>query len=440
MGLIPFLGDDSDTDEDGFKSNLSGLADKTALSRGEQKESNDEIAEMHKSRSKKAFEENEQFSGSSGEWQKVSDSQESFSNNDQGETQDFRSQRGGDDSVEGNFQSQNTEESGRNNEGQSRGQDLKEGFKQMDQTLQDTVEKASKMKQEFQREDSSGQKNDSNLKSPAQDQNDNAGSFEQNRDKATQPVEQTQDDFNNELNKDEDFSEASRESLESRFNDQQKSVDAETDEVMNKDSDTPESSEVADSLEENISVIKERIDSGDISKEEIEGLASRFEELVDRLEELDSNEASHETEDMGSFEDEIYSVKDEMDEKISSLGDQVEEELESFREELDDLESLKEEITEIRERQSLLDEKYVEIESAVTDASEEEGDIRVEDIETIERLDKLEEEIDDIKSGDIDEASEQVHMDALENEVKELRNDVRELSEAVVTISEKVFR
>jgi len=363
MGLIPFIGDDSKDDEDGFNSKFGRFADKTNLSRGEQKDPDEEVAEMHKSRSRKAFQENDQFSGSSGEWRKVTDSENSFSETDRGPTKfqdpdDNKAQQKNEE-LEPKFNNQNRERR-KNEANEGNAQELAEGFEEMDKTLQETVEEASKVKEEFKKSEGQNRK---------------------------EVVEQ-------EENENEKGEATQKESLDSQ------------------EKDSIEKQEVADSLENNISQIKSQIESGNVSRKGLEDVASRFEELVDRLEDMDDKESEDED-----------TVSDEFKEDVR-----------------EDLGSFQDELLEMREKQETLDNRYQEIESAVIKASEEEEDVRVEDINTVERLDELEDEVEELKSGEVTEASNQVHMEALENEVKDLRKDVRELSEAVVTISEKVFR
>ena len=394
MGLIPFIGGDSEDEEDDFNSELGRFADNTELSRGEQKESDEEVAQMHKSRSRKAFEENDQFSGSSGEWSKVSDSENSFSETDTSspnfEDLDQKKQSESGKDFEQNFGGENNISDGRNQEKMSEDdtQELAEGFQQMEDTLEKTVEEASQVKKEFE---------DDSREVPDLPENKDTRNFNTENQSENTEHGNSEKEFQSEVEQEE------RKDQEVSSNQEVKS--AEKDNSLNKQ-------EVTDSLEKNISEIKNQIESGNVSSEGLESIASRFEELVDRLENMD-NKASKDSNNVSS-----------------EFQEDVREDLTSFQDEL----------LEMREQQETLDKRYTELQNAVKTASDEEEDVRVEDINTIERLDKLEEEMNEIKSGKTTEASEQVHMDALENEVKELRKDVRELSEAVVTISEKVFR
>lgn len=394
MGLIPFIGNDSEDEEDDFNSELGRFADNTELSRGEQKESDEGVAQMHKSRSRKAFEENDQFSGSSGEWSKVSDSENSFSETDTSspnfEDLDQKTQSDSGKDFEQNFDDENNISDGRNQEKTSKDdtQELAEGFQQMEDTLEKTVEEASQVKKEFE---------DDSREVPDVPENKDTRNFNTENQRENTEHGNSEKEYRSEVEQEE------RKDQEVSSNQGVKS--AEKDSSLNKQ-------EVTDSLEKNISEIKNQIESGNVSSEGLESIASRFEELVDRLENMD-NKASKDSNNVSS-----------------EFQEDVREDLTSFQDEL----------LEMREQQETLDKRYTELQNAVQTASDEEEDVRVEDINTIEKLDKLEEEMNEIKSGKTTEASEQVHMDALENEVKELRKDVRELSEAVVTISEKVFR
>lgn len=396
MGLIPFIGDDSENDEDGLKGKFGSFADNTELSRGEQKESNEEIAEMHKSRSRKAFQENDQFSGSSGEWKKVTDSQNSFSDTDRGQnnfedqnkTQIDETQQN-EEQFEQDLGNQNREKQTRHENTDMEGSDSPaQGFKQMEKTLDETVEQASKMRQEFEESEDMPEESVEEKESNELEQQE----FNENRE---EPVEQGVEDVETPENTDDEALGAQ----EKEWGPQEKNENI-------------DKQEVTDNLEKNISQIKSQIESGNVSREGLEDVASRFEELVDRLEEMDSEEP------------------DDEDDKEDEFKEDVREDLSSFQDE----------IIEMKDKQETLDKRYRDIENAVTKASEEDEDIRVEDIKTIERLDELEDEVEELKSGEAGQAADQVHMEALENEVKELRKDVRELSEAVVTISQKVFK
>lgn len=342
MGIIPFLGNDSEDDEEDFNS----FASNTELSKSGTPEGNEDVAEMHKSRSRKAFENSEQFSGSGSEWRKMTDSDE-----------DRRSK----------------------------------GLSAEDMGLEQ--ENNSMPEDDLQQ--------DKNNPTPGQD-------FSQRQDNTQEERPDSMPENN----------------LQERPQNNPQGLDEEPDSPEPQDQ-VSESEDVektgSGELEDNIEAIRQHIDSGSSGRsgpsrdDELDELLDRFRRVMDRFE---------------VTEDEVELDIDAVtDEELEDLKNDVAEDLTGFRDTLE----------EIKENQERLEEKYSQLENSIEQASEE-GDISVEDINTVERLESLEDDMEKIQSGSKSlDTSEQVHTQALENEVKELRTDVRELSEAVVTISRKVF-
>lgn len=359
MGIIPFIGDDDEEGEEGFNNKFEDAASSTELSRAGTPEDNSEVADMHKRRSKKAFEDGEQFSGSNSEWRKVSDGS-TLQEDDQDEAGLSREKLG---------LSSEPEES---------------GTQEKDDLQQDQAQENLDRQQE-------------------------SAAVEEMSNNTQQQMENLEDQ--------QDVPQQRPQPEEG----------------------SPEQSSEDESLENNIEAIKQQIDgnnkknepvqneaSGDKSsesavpsrsevEEEIEGLSEKVEQVMENFD-VEDGEVSLDVDAV--TEDELEDLKDD-----------IAEDLTGFRDTLHDIES----------RQEALEERYNTLEDNMTEASEE--GIHIDDIDTVERLESLEDEIQQLReAGDSENASGQIHMKALENEVKELRTDVRELSEAVVTISEKVFR
>ncbi|WP_414837788.1 hypothetical protein ACK3SF_00060 [Candidatus Nanosalina sp. VS9-1] len=361
MVNIPFLGS-SDKDKENDFSNIAGKAN---LDRSQPGDGDRDIAEMHKSRSKKAFEQDEKFSGSSSEWRKATEVEK------------------------GNeFGSQESQDAGGTQRGLS--------------------------------EDDLGLDSGESGENPEEGENISDNSFSGQTDTESRQTP--------------DFGDAKA----------KKGRLIETGEASNDNDVERSGDELSDSLEENIRSIKGEID--EVEQERDTEEESEDEELED--ESLD--------EAVERFEE----IADKLDFDAEDLGlDMDEEDFEEFKEDIqDDIEDLDGRLSEIESSQLDLaeeadnrleevEQKVEDLESRIETDSSEEG-IKVEGIDTAERLEELESEISEIKSqisSSEDEeasisASEEIHRKALDNEVKELRKDVKELSEAVVTISQKVYQ
>ena len=368
MGIIPFLGDSSEDDESEFnKGNLNDVASQANLDRSKAGDGDREIAEMHKSRSKEAFQNEEHFNDSSSEWRKMSEAKKQ-QNNDRGLSENDLGLQAADEDEDVAPEAQ----------GDSEAREVPD-FSQTDASRENIDEK------EDTEDDTEDESKEIESSSDVQSQTD-------------APVAP------------------------------QKNEEASTDEEV-------ESGELSDSLEENIRSIKDEIGGARDATEEIEEDES-IEEAVERFEEIAEK---------FDFDDEDFNVEGVSEEDLEEFKDEITSEIDDLREDLNDVKGDQYDLAE--EADNRLEEVEDKVEGLATKINDGDVDgVKVEGIETAERLETLEEEVEALKadasdaSGSEINANEEIHRKALENEVKELREDVKELSEAVVTISQKVFQ
>lgn len=382
MGIIPFLGDSSDDDKSEFnKGNLSDVASQANLDRSEAGDGDREVAEMHKSRSKEAFQNGEHFNDSSSEWRKMTEAKKQ--NDDRGLSENDLGLQAADEDEDV--------------APEARGDSEEREVPDFSQT-------------EASRENLENESNENEVEASTDTQPDSgaAGSVAENSEdiRDETPVA-APEEANNEKSEDE----ASENGAES--------------------------GELSDSLEENIKSIKDEIGGARETTEEIEEDES-IEDAVERFEEIAEK---------FDFDDEDFSIEGVSEEEFEEFKEDLNSEIDDLREDLNEVKGDQYDLAEEADnRLEEVEEKVEGLESKI--GSEEEDGIRVEGVDTAERLEELEEEIEALKSeksrsedteAEVN-ASEEIHMKALENEVKELREDVKELSEAVVTISQKVFK
>ena len=369
MGIIPFLGDSSEDDKSEFnKGNLNDVASQANLDRSEAGDGDREVAEMHKSRSKEAFQNEEQFNSNSSEWRKMTEAKK-----------------------------------------QENGRGLS--------------------------------KNDLGLQAADEDEDVAPEARGETKAREVPDFSQTEDSGENleneENNEDKGEVEASTETMSDPERPVAPPEETDKGKNMEESSEEADSGELSDSLEDNIKSIKDEIGGARETTEEIEDDES-IEDAVERFEEIAEK---------FDFDEEDFSIEGVSEEEFEEFKENLNSEIDDLREDLNEVKGDQYDLAEEADnRLEEVEEKVEGLESNI--GSEEEEGVRVEGINTAERLEELEEEVEALKSeksrsedteAEVN-ASEEIHMKALENEVKELREDVKELSEAVVTISQKVFQ
>lgn len=360
MGIIPFLGDSSEDDESEFnKGNLNDVASQANLDRSKARDGDKEVAEMHKSRSKEAFQNEEHFNDSSSEWRKMTEAKKQQSND--------------------------------------------RGLSENDLGLQPADE-------------------DEDVAPEAQGDSEvrEAPDFSQ-----AEASKENLGDKNKEIESSSDVQNQANTPVAPQKNEE---VSKETQEEV-------DSGELSDSLEENIKSIKDEIGGARDATEEIDEDES-IEEAVERFEEIAEK---------FDFDDEDFNVEGVSEEDLEEFKDEITSEIDGLREDLNDIKGDQYDLAE--EADNRLEEVEDKVEGLASKINDGDIDgVKVEGIDTAEKLETLEEEVEALKADSSEasdseiDANEEIHRKALENEVKELREDVKELSEAVVTISQKVFQ